>query len=325
MSTLTSKVGSPFRRDAETNTRAVTKPPLVSIGGASRSGSTLLTMLLDADPGYVAVGELRYVWSRGLRQNMLCGCGVPFRECPFWRAVLGRVYGGLEQAPAAELDALQASVSQIWHVPLLLSTIRPPAFDRRVGCLVQHLSALCDAIRAESGAGTIIDSSKLPSYCHVLSTAAGEDARLIHLVRDSRAVAFSFLRKKPKPDIHWREAYMRRFPPLQSAMDWNGLNLAMELIGARRSSVTFARYEDLVRDPVGWLAGRFPEVAFPGSLAEGIVPLEANHTVSGNPLRFTTGELRIRPDEEWRDRMKPRDRWTVTAATLPLLYRYGYL
>ena len=99
----------------------------------------------------------------------------------------------------------------------------------------------------------------------------------------------------------------------------------MELIGARRSSVTFARYEDLVHDPVAWLGRRFPQVAFPGSIAEGIVPLEPNHTVSGNPLRFTTGELRIRPDEEWLDRMKPRDRWTVTAATLPLLYRYGYL
>lgn len=283
-----------------------------------------MTLLLDGVPGFVAVGELRYVWSRGLRQNMLCGCGVPFRECEFWRAVLARVYGSLEKAPAAELEALQASVSEVWHLPLLLSRARPAAFDRRLGRLVQHLTALCEAIRAESGAHTIVDSSKLPSYCHVLSTTAGPDARLIHLVRDSRAVAFSFLRKKRKPDIHWREAYMRRFSPLQSAMDWNGLNLAMEMTGAGRSSVTFARYEDLVRDPVDWLHGRFPQIAFPDSLSDGLVPLEANHTVSGNPLRFTTGELKIRPDTEWRDAMRPRDRRLVTAATWPLLVRYGY-
>ena len=285
----------------------------------------MLTLLLDRVPGAVAVGELRYVWSRGYRQNMLCGCGMPFRECAFWRAVLERVYGSLDRVPAAELEALQASVSEIWHLPLLLAPARPPAFERRMGRFLQHLAALCEAIRAESGADTIVDSSKLPTYCYLLSAAAGTDARLVHLVRDSRAVAFSFLRKKRKPDIHWREAYMKRFSPLQSAMDWNGLNLGMEMLGARRSSVTFARYEDLVLEPAGWLRRRFPAVALPPSFSEDVIPVESNHTVSGNPLRFTTGELKIRPDTEWRDHMKRRDRRIVTAATFPLLSRYGYI
>jgi hypothetical protein len=300
-------------------------PSTISIGGASRSGSTLLALLLDCDPESVAVGELRYVWSRGLRQNMLCGCGVPFRECVFWRAVLGRVYGNLEAAPAAELEALQASVSAFWHLPALLSPARRPAFERRVTRFLQHLTALCEAIRAESGATTIVDSSKLPSYCLLLGRASGPGARLVHLVRDSRAVAFSFLRKKPKPDIHWREAYMRRFSPVQSAMDWNALNLSMELVREGRAPGGVDRYEDLVADPVGWLAARFPAAAFPDSLSEGHVPLRANHTVSGNPLRFTVGELKIEPDTEWRDRMRLRDRRLATALTLPLLARYGYL
>jgi hypothetical protein len=281
-------------------------------------------MLLDCVPGSVAVGELRYVWSRGLRQNMLCGCGVPFRDCEFWRAVLARVYGSLEAAPAAELEALQDSVSAFWHLPFLLSPARTPAFDRRVTRFIDHLTALCDAIRAESGADTIVDSSKLPTYCFLLGRASGPGSRLVHLVRDSRAVAFSFLRKKRKPDIHWREAYMRRFSPLQSAMDWNALNLSMELVReGRRPGVD--RYEDLVADPVGWLTARFPGAAFPQSLSEGHVPLAANHTVSGNPLRFTMGELKIEADTEWRDRMRPRDRRLAMALTLPLLARYGYL
>src|SRR5215210_6485081 len=121
-----------------------TPPPTISIGGASRSGSTLLSMLLDCLPGVVAVGELRYLWSRGLRQNMLCGCGMPFRECDFWRAVLRRTYGSLDATPAAELEALQASVSAFWHLPFLLAPARTPAFDRRMTRLVEHLTALCD-------------------------------------------------------------------------------------------------------------------------------------------------------------------------------------
>lgn len=300
-------------------------PPLISIGGASRSGSTLLTLLLDGPPGYVAVGELRFLWSRGLRDNMLCGCGIPLRECPFWQAVLGRVYGSIDRVPAAELDALQGSVSKVWELPVLVSPVRSDRFDRRVSRLVEHLRALCDAIRAESGAKTIVDSSKLPPYCRLLASASGAGSQLFHLTRDSRAVAYSQSRKKRKPDVHWTEAYMQRFSPLRSAMDWNGLNLAMEALRATGSPVTRARYEDLAEDPSSWLQRCFPGVAFPDSLEERRVSVGVSHTVSGNPLRFESGELTIRPDVEWRERMRTRDRRLVTAATAPLLLRYGYL
>jgi len=301
------------------------QPPLITIGGASRSGSTLLTLLLDGPAGYVAVGELPYLWSPGLRDDMLCGCGVPLRSCVFWQAVLERVYGSIAEVPAAELDALQASVSKVWHEPALVGPVRSAAFERRTRRLLDHLSALCAAIREVAGAETIVDSSKLPPYCWLLARAAGPDSRLFHLTRDSRAVAFSQARRKRKPDIHWTEAYMKRFSPLRSAADWNGLNLAMEALGVGRFEMVRARYEDLAADPLPWLTRYFPGVPFPDSLAEGHVALGVSHTVSGNPLRFESGELTIRADVEWRDRMRPRDRRLVTAATAPLLLRYGYL
>jgi hypothetical protein len=47
----------------------------ISIGGASRSGSTLLAALLGKTKGFMAVGELRYIWSRGYLNNELCGYG----------------------------------------------------------------------------------------------------------------------------------------------------------------------------------------------------------------------------------------------------------
>jgi hypothetical protein len=311
--------------DAGDRPARTTYPPVISIGGASRSGSTLLALLLDGPRGHVAVGELRYLWSRALRQNMLCGCGVPFRECGFWRAVLTDVYGSIEAVPAAELDALQASVSKVWHLPSLLSPLRSDGFDRRARRLMEHLGAVSEAIRAESGAQTIVDSSKLPSYCWLLASAAGPGSRLFHLTRDSRAVAFSQSRKKRKPDIHWREAYMTRFPPIRSAVDWNGLNLAMEMLHATGSNVTRARYEDLAADPLAWLRRYFPGVPFDDRLDERRIAIGVSHTVSGNPLRFQSGELVIRTDDEWRARMRRRDHRIVTAATLPLLVRYGYV
>ena len=103
----------------------------------------------------------------------------------------------------------------------------------------------------------IVDTSKLPSYCFLLSGASASGSRFVHLVRDSRAVAFSFQRKRAKPDIHWLDASMKRFSPLNSAVDWNGLNLGMELIAATSADVVRVRYEDLVADP-GAASGRSP-------------------------------------------------------------------
>jgi hypothetical protein len=298
---------------------------MISIGGASRSGSTLLSMLLGEVDGFVAVGELRYIWSRGFKENMLCGCGEPFLDCAFWNDVFSEAYGGMHRAPVDEASALQDSVAQIWHLPQLLAGRRLPRFYDQVQACLSHLERVCKSIQEVSGARVIVDSSKLPTYCHLLSRLPGTKVTLAHLVRDSRAVAFSFLRKKRKPDIHWKEAYMPRFSPFRSARDWDVLNLGMEAIGRQREACLI-RYEDLVADPAEvlsetlspWQNGR-PELE-PG----GAIEVSTNHTVSGNPLRFSYGTLRIRPDTEWRKAMSSADYRLVTALTWPLLARYRY-
>jgi Sulfotransferase family len=303
-------------------------PGFISVGGASRSGSTLLNLLLGQLDDAFPVGELRYIWSRGWRMNMLCGCGVPFRDCSFWNAVLSRAYGRSDRVPAAELERLQDSVTSITRLPALLVGARAGVFARRTRRLEDHLAHLCDSIRDVAGARSVIDSSKLPSYCLVLSRANGVNARLVHLVRDSRAVAFSFMRHKAKPDIHWRSAEMKRFSPLKSSLDWNGLNASMEAI-ARCRPVVRMRYEDLATDAPGQLRRIVPELGgsspWSGQAGSGSVALTENHSVSGNPLRFTAGELKIKVDAEWRSSMRDRDRRLVTAATAPLLMRYGYI
>jgi hypothetical protein len=298
---------------------------VVSIGGASRSGSTLLALLLGRHDRSVVVGELRYIWSRGYLQNQLCGCGKPFHDCPFWHEVLGEAYGSLERVPIQEILRLHRSVGEIWHLPLLLAPVKPSTMERRVGRYLSHLGALCQAIHRVSGADTLVDSSKLPTFCYLLTRVPGVDTRLVHLVRDSRATAFSFMRKRRKPEIHWTTAYMRRFSSFESALDWNVLNVGMELVRRAKVPYELVRYEDLVRDPRAALgrALRSPGGDF-DFLADGQVRLTMNHTVSGNPLRFSQGTLRIRPDTEWRDRMRGRDRYLVTAMTWPLLLRYGY-
>ena len=296
---------------------------LISIGGASRSGSTLLALLLGEKDGCFTVGELRYVWSRGYAENWLCGCGAPFRDCPFWRDVFTEAYGGFERVPVDEVAALHRSVAEIAHLPELLSPVKRPSFSRRVSTYVGHLDRLCSAIRSVSGADTIVDSSKLPSYCYLLSLLPGSTSRVLHLVRDSRAVAFSHMRKKRRPDVTWQEEYMVRFSPAKSAFDWAALNVSMEILRKRVPASELLRYEDFVAAADDNLARISSTLAQgPARIKE---TLTTNHTVSGNPIRMTDGKLTIREDTEWKERLERRDRRIVTGLTWPLLRRYGYV
>ena len=89
---------------------------MLVIVGTGRSGSTLLGRLLGALPGAVHVGEVRFLWQRGLIEARLCGCGVPVPECPFWRTVLAEAYGARRPDPAA-VHARLTSVTRLRRVP----------------------------------------------------------------------------------------------------------------------------------------------------------------------------------------------------------------
>jgi hypothetical protein len=58
------------------------------IAGSGRSGSTILDNTLGQIDGFFSVGELRYIWERGLIEDRLCGCGERVHQCPFWAAAL---------------------------------------------------------------------------------------------------------------------------------------------------------------------------------------------------------------------------------------------
>jgi hypothetical protein len=53
--------------------------------------------------------------------------------------------------------------------------------------------------------------------------------------------------------------------------------------------------------------------------------LAPNHSVSGNPSRFSTGVVKFRPDDEWQQRMQLGHKRIVTLLSWPLGHRYGYL
>jgi hypothetical protein len=305
---------------------SATNVDVIFIGGASRTGSTLLSLLLGSVPGHFAAGELRYLWLRGLQGDQLCGCGEPFHSCPFWREVVSTALGSFDGLDRDHYTRLWRDVA----TPLAVLRGLAPLPRDRARRRHEYLDALRRVLLSldrVTGGQVIVDSSKYATDCLLLARLPGVRVHAIHLVRDARAVAYSWQRKKQRPEIHWRRQDMSLFSPWRSSFDWGTMNAAMEAVGRTVDRYELIRYEDLVCDPIGTL-GRVLPSDLVGSVADVLggrhVRGAGSHTVSGNPLRFERGPLRIDPDDEWISRIDPRDRRLVTALTWPLLLRYAY-
>jgi hypothetical protein len=301
------------------------------IAGWGRSGSTILGRILGQTEGFFSVGELRYVWDRGVVENRLCSCGVPFMDCPMWREIIGQVLdpnGGLD---AEALIDLRERGLRTRHV---LFTPTHGGLQTRVARMTGYLETLEKLYRAVQGVSqsrVIVDTSKFPSYAYILRNVPGIKVYLVHLVRDPRAVAYSWAsRRKPELDTgKTTDDLMTSHSLVGSSLTWNEWNLAIEKVWRREPERYMRlRYEDFVRSPRTAIKDilRFVgegELEVPFS-DEHQVSLEASHTFSGNPNRFRSGNVRIESDEEWKQELSNAHRATVTALTLPGLVRYGY-
>ncbi len=310
---------------------------VVYIGGYSRSGSTLLLQLLSGIPGVTAIGELHDMWRRSVHENQLCGCGVPFHDCPFWDAVIREVFGtGPPGVGHSELERRRVSIQGTgtprgW--PGLARSISPrlqtPRYLAGRRSYAELLGRLYTMIGRVADTTTIIDSSKVPQYAWLLRSSDDLDVHMVHLVRDSRASAHSWRRVKIRPEVHWRTEHMARHSVVRSAVEWTAFNRLLTRRQDLYASYTVLRYEDLVNDPAAALReiGRAVGEQWPVDTAlrrAATGGCFAPHTASGNPVRFQTGPLHLRQDDDWRWDMPSHQQALVTAMTAVGLRRYGY-
>ena len=246
---------------------------MVYLAGLGRSGSTLLERLLGEMPGACPAGEVVHLWLRGVRDGERCGCGQPFLACPFWEAVGQEAFGGWAQVDVDRITRLRAQVDRSRFLPQLASpALRrrlQPALDEYVG-YYQHLYA---AIGQVSGDPVVIDSSKHASLAFCLRSSPGLDLRVVHMVRDSRAVAYSWSKVVDRPEAD-AGSQMATYTPASAAMRWNLQNSALQLLTQLGTPTLRVRYEDFTADPAGTLGRIAAFAGLPGPLP-GCPPLTA--------------------------------------------------
>ncbi len=267
---------------------------LIYVGGYGRSGSTLLGRVLAQRQNTLVLGEVVRTarrLTRSKRRSLYCTCGKPLGRCRVWR-----------------------------NIPAVVSARSPRNVDRRT-----HLTML-EAVMASTEHHNIVDSSKTalrqalaPGY---LMRNLDADFLMIHLVRDPRGVAYSFLRdrvRRGETPSFWTSLRVT----LKVATAWSAANVAAELFGLRhRDAYVRVRYEDALLTGV-------PEKLHP-MIPQGPLnglPLrkaKANHhAVAGNRMRYDRA-VTIALDEDWREQLSPGLSALVTAICFPFVLRYRY-
>lgn len=304
---------------------------VIFIIGKGRSGSTLLDNVLGGIDNFFSLGEVLTWRSQQTVDEHECGCGRRVGDCPLWSQVLQVAY----RATGAGTPALMPQEVQRWQLATE-GWRRVPRLLREAGSandgwvelnsLSRFVAELYQAVARITGARVLVDSSKWPANPGPLGLISGIKPYVIHLIRDPRAVAFSWTRSK-----RWSRSGrpMPKQDALYSSASWIARNLLAERVCRRLGPASIRlRYEDFVNHP-GETLRTILEFVGEGPASVSLddtrrIQLGPNHTLMGNPSRFVTGLVEIRNDDEWRTQLAGRKGALVTAATLPLLLRYGY-
>lgn len=295
----------------------------VYLMGHGYSGSTLLTFLLDSHPRIATVGEMAIAErSKVSPKEFLCSCGERIGDCAFWRRVSGEM--GERGFPFDIRDGSLIARSADFATRLLGAELRPrpverlrraalallPAPRRRYADHLARNQAVVEVITGIKGCDVFLDSTKRPERAVMLSRAPRFDTRVIHLVRDGRAVAYSCTKNLS-------------MTPGEGAASWLSDARSSERARAYFPADRWltVRHEDLCADVDGTLGRIFRFI--------GVPPVEVGdfrageHHVIGNRMRLAkTSEIRL--DERWKTALAPADLAAVDRLVSPVNRRYGY-
>lgn len=307
---------------------SASRPTVLYLVAKGRSGSNILAHCLGQVDGIENTGELFQFWRRAQEPDVLCGCGAPIRDCPLWGGVIGTeaVTGGAPDAVADQQDRILS-----WRfLPRLLLGRGGTPDSVPLDPYLARRAALYERIVDLTGSKVVLDASKWPWDPAVLGLVPHVDVRVLHVVRDPRAVAHSWQRHKDWGDRLGRTDAMPRFRASYSAASWLGRNLVSEYVHRRRPQVPWlrVRYEDFVTEPKRVfdeilafldLDGASTPLAGPST-----IHMRPTHGVAGNASKFQVGDVQLRLDDEWRTKASRWERVASTAISAPLLRRYGY-
>jgi hypothetical protein len=285
---------------------------IITILGCGRSGSTLIEGLIQQRYNVQSLGEICYLWERGFLNNERCGCGVAFRDCEYWSEVIRDGFGSVSEADARQYSAAFAQARGRLVDPQTTLGFLPPVPPM----FAEVAERLYQSAYKIGGNRPLIDSSKITRFAATLHRAKIGEVSPLHIFRDACGNCFSLMTPKKRPQAaEGGRAQMDGSTTVFHAIArWKVTNWQASKFGDRLDAVQ-ARvfYDAFCGSPETELAAIATRFALEAAPADG--GDRSWHSVSGNPMRFESGSLKVGLDERWRVQMKPAHQKWVRALT----------
>ncbi|MEQ9623691.1 sulfotransferase family protein [Coleofasciculus chthonoplastes] len=294
------------------------KPLLVYIAGYGRSGSTLLDTLLGNHPAIFSAGELSF-WFEELLNGSLCSCGKPYHKCEFWQRIINQLHMKIPEFNYEEANCITRNVEKV-------------TFSNKSSINYINLWEITfNSILEVSEKEIIVDSSKSIRKTfrrvNLLTKNLDFEVKVIHLVRDPRAVIWSIQRGSNRLLEAGKPAKIFG-GMLRGLIGWILVNGAVEMmrLQIKPSDILFLRYEDIIAEPATQIlrVGNFLNIDIETLIkhVEEKSPLNAGHGIAGNRMR-RQGLIFFKKDEEWKYKL-PQPIRLLSLLPLILFNKYGY-
>jgi len=268
---------------------------VIYIVSSSHSGSTLLDLMLGSHSAIHSGGEFfRLPQTLNIDQAILprCSCGEKVIHCAFWKEVT---------------EEAKINFNTIFSSSDFFSLYYQ----------------IIPAILKVSGKTHFVDSSK---HIHLLKKYLSTNdyhVSIIHLIRDPRAVAFSFKRKRmkllAKKDNISQVKVLNYYQGLRRILRGN-LRYIIEL--SHQDLFHTIKYEDLVTASQQTLANFLKRIDLPFEDTMLNYHDYTHHIVEGNHMRLQKKPIYV--DRDYLTQLSPFEWAFGTFRTLPLIIKYNY-
>lgn len=226
------------------------KIKVLYIVGTARSGSTLLGNILSDERDFINVGELKYIWDRGIIDNWQCTCQYNFNDCLFWKKIINSL-----SIKNCDLTKILNEFSERGIIKNKRFRIRNLVFNsskkikQDISNNVNYLNILNDlysGIKKQSNSSYILDTSKDAIFSEFLSQIKNIEIYIIHIVREPKSVVYSQVFRRKKQVIDKNRSFLMGTSFWKSIESWYFQNYLIEKLHADKENYFRIKYEDIV-------------------------------------------------------------------------------
>lgn len=282
----------------------------IYILGRGHNGSTVFNLLLGNHPDIESVGEFSSGFQRGIEEK--CSCGSNFHECKLWSQVLTNLNKNPDWIGVNDYSNMLNYLDQFYRLPQVFTGLFLPEWVYNQYIPMSRL--LFKEVTKVSNTTSLVDSSKELSRATFLISNFPEKTRIIYLVRDGRAMIWSFL-KRFKMSGHIKIMGKRRkmraeiFVVLYTILSLVFSQIHTAILKFQHpDKILTVKFENLYNNPaeefdrIGSFVGKdFSNIA--AKIKSG-GKFSIGHNIGGNSMRYSKeGTFVFKPDDSWKEQL----------------------